>query len=139
VAPTGGPAIGKTQWRTLAEIFDRKWSVFVLLILRKQTKRFKALQRALHGVSQKVLTATLRSLERDGLVSRTIYPTVPPKVEYALTDLGCKLAGHLATIGSFAAANGQRIEAVREQFDRKAAPRSDEPSMTQAPGMAPRP
>src|SRR5690348_13179550 len=74
----GGLVMSSAQWAAMADLFDRKWSVFVLLMLGKQTTRFKALQRALHGVSQKVLTATLRSLERDGYVRRTIYPAVPP-------------------------------------------------------------
>ncbi len=75
-----------------------KWTVLVLSSLEQGTKRFSALQREIGGVSQKMLTQTLRGLERDGLVTRTIYPTVPPKVEYALTPLGRTLVGLVAAI-----------------------------------------
>ena len=70
-----------------------KWTVLVVSSLQQGTKRFSTLQREIGGVSQKMLTQTLRGLERDGLVMRTIYPTVPPKVEYTLTPLGCTLVG----------------------------------------------
>jgi DNA-binding HxlR family transcriptional regulator len=70
-----------------------KWTVLVVSSLEHGTKRFSTLQREIGGVSQKMLTQTLRGLERDGLVSRTIYPTVPPKVEYTLTPLGHTLVG----------------------------------------------
>ncbi|MDX1915610.1 MAG: helix-turn-helix domain-containing protein [Methylophilus sp.] len=70
-----------------------KWTVLVVSSLEQGTKRFSTLQREIGGVSQKMLTQTLRGLERDGLVTRTIYPTVPPKVEYALTPLGRTLVG----------------------------------------------
>lgn len=68
-----------------------KWTVLVVSALAQDTKRFSTLQREIGGVSQKMLTQTLRGLERDGLVTRTIYPTVPPKVEYTLTPLGLTL------------------------------------------------
>ena len=70
-----------------------KWTVLVVSSLQQGTKRFSTLQREIGGVSQKMLTQTLRGLERDGLVTRTIYPTVPPKVEYTLTPLGLTLVG----------------------------------------------
>jgi DNA-binding HxlR family transcriptional regulator len=70
-----------------------KWTVLVVSSLQQGTKRFSTLQREIGGVSQKMLTQTLRGLERDGLVTRTIYPTVPPKVEYSLTPLGHTLVG----------------------------------------------
>lgn len=70
-----------------------KWTVLVVSSLEQGTKRFSSLQREIGGISQKMLTQTLRGLERDGLVSRTIYPTIPPKVEYTLTDLGRTLVG----------------------------------------------
>ena len=68
-----------------------KWTVLVVSSLQQGTKRFSTLQREIGGVSQKMLTQTLRGLERDGLVTRTIYPTVPPKVEYGLTEWGQEL------------------------------------------------
>src|SRR5262249_36962658 len=109
--------------RSLADILERigdKWSVLVIGRLLEGTLRFNELQRSLHGISQKMLTATLRTLERDGFVTRTIYPTVPPKVEYALTGLGRRLADPLAALARFASANQERIEAARDQFDRGA-------------------
>jgi DNA-binding HxlR family transcriptional regulator len=73
------------------EVLDRvgdKWSVLVVGLLGLRTHRFSELHRAIEGISQRMLTLTVRALERDGLVTRTVYPTVPPRVEYALTDLG---------------------------------------------------
>ena len=70
-----------------------KWTVLVLIALAEETKRFSTLQREIGGISQKMLTQTLRGLERDGMIIRTIYPTVPPKVEYQLTVLGKTLFG----------------------------------------------
>jgi DNA-binding HxlR family transcriptional regulator len=109
--------------RAFAEILARigdKWSVLVVTKLMDGTRRFNELQRALSGISQKMLTATLRGLERDGFITRTIYPTVPPKVEYSLTELGQRLADPLKSLGEFAIANQPRIEAARERFDRGA-------------------
>jgi len=75
-----------------------KWTVLVVSSLNSGTKRFSVLQREIGGVSQKMLTQTLRGLERDGLLTRTIYPSVPPKVEYSLTPLGYTLFGLLEAI-----------------------------------------
>ena len=72
-------------------VLDRiadKWTALIIQVLAQGTKRYAALQREIGGISQKMLTQTLRSLERDGLVQRTVHPVVPPKVEYALTRLG---------------------------------------------------
>ena len=87
------------QWDTredcdVRQILDRiadKWSLLVIALLDRQTMRFTELRKAIDGVSQRMLTVTLRHLERDGLIHRTVYPIVPPRVEYALTDLGCSL------------------------------------------------
>lgn len=76
---------------TMAVIGD-KWKIFILRDLLQGTKRFGELQRSIHGVSQKMLTQQLRSMEADGIISRTVYPQVPPKVEYSLTELGWSLA-----------------------------------------------
>ncbi len=101
----------------LARIAD-KWTISVVRHLGVKTMRFSELKRALDGVSQKMLTSTLRGLERDGFVTRTLYPTIPPKVEYALTELGRDLWKPLATIGQWAQDNRARVEAARERFDR---------------------
>lgn len=88
-----------------------KWTVLVINSLAQGTKRFSTLQREIGGVSQKMLTQTLRGLERDGLVTRTIYPTVPPKVEYTLTQLGLTLLGLVDAIRVWSETH---IEAVIE-------------------------
>ncbi len=88
-----------------------KWTVLVMSSLEQGTKRFSTLQREIGGVSQKMLTQTLRGLERDGLVHRTIYPTVPPKVEYTLTPLGRTLVGLVDAVRVW---SEQHIEAVMQ-------------------------
>ena len=88
--------------RTVTEILSRvgdKWSVQVVVQLGEGPKRFNELRRSVTGISQRMLTLTLRSLERDGLVTRTVYPTIPPRVDYQLTGLGCSL---LKTVGASA-------------------------------------
>ncbi|MQY05820.1 winged helix-turn-helix transcriptional regulator [Actinomadura macrotermitis] len=122
-----------TQWpltyrrdcpsRTVVEVLADKWTLYVLAALRRQEgpMRFNELRRALDGITQKMLTRTLRALERDGLVSRTVYPTVPPRVEYALTGLGAE-AGKLTTaIAEWSAAHVPEILATRAEFDARAA------------------
>ena len=83
--------------------------------------RFSEIRRAIGSVSQRMLTLTLRGLERDGLVSRTVYAAVPPRVEYALTDLGRELLGPVSALGDFARRNGACIDAARAAFDARAA------------------
>lgn len=100
----------------LAWIGDR-WTLPVLVALNDGTLRFNQLRRAVGGISQQMLTRTLRSLERDGMVSRTVYPTVPPQVEYALTQLGQSLALQGIQLGSWVQANRSEIEAHRQAFD----------------------
>ncbi|MEW5856387.1 MAG: helix-turn-helix domain-containing protein [Cyanobacteriota bacterium] len=95
-----------------------KWSVIVLYALSFGTKRYSELQRQIGGVSQKMLTQTLRNLERDGLVERKVYPVVPPKVEYSLTPLGETLIEPLGAICEWAEAHIQELEAAREGYDK---------------------
>lgn len=95
-----------------------KWSVLVVMTLRQQPRRFNELKRAVDGISQQMLTRTLKGLERDGLVTRTVHPTVPPQVEYALTDLGHSLAGPVRQLGEWAFGNLPVIYANRERYDR---------------------
>jgi DNA-binding HxlR family transcriptional regulator len=94
-----------------------RWSLLVLYALESRTLRFQELRRAVEGVSQKMLTQTLRTLERDGLVNRTIYASVPPKVEYALTALGVDLSEPIASIRGWAYENMDQIEQARARFD----------------------
>jgi DNA-binding HxlR family transcriptional regulator len=102
--------------QVINRIGDRR-SQLVLSALEGGTLRFQELRRAVDGVSQKMLTQTLRLLERDGLVHRDIYPRVPPHVEYTLTPLGRSLSGRVAAIREWAYANMTDIEAARQQFD----------------------
>lgn len=102
--------------QVINRIGDR-WSLLVLYALEGGTLRFQELRRAVDGISQKMLTQTLRLLERDGLVERTVYPTVPPRVEYSLTSLGRGLSGRIAAIREWAYASMTEIETARAVFD----------------------
>ncbi|QCK87746.1 helix-turn-helix transcriptional regulator [Phreatobacter aquaticus] len=102
----------------LARIGD-KWVVLVVRLLgRKGPRRFNELRREIGAISQRMLTLTLRGLERDGLVTRTAYPTIPPKVEYALTPLGNSLMGPIQALGDWAFAHREEMDAARARFDR---------------------
>jgi len=106
--------------RTVTEILSRvgdKWSVQVVVQLGDGPRRFNELRRSVDGISQRMLTLTLRGLERDGLVTRTIYPTIPPRVEYRLTELGCSLLNTVRALGSWAVENRDRILEARRRFD----------------------
>ena len=109
-----------TSCHTVTEILSRvgdKWSVQVVVQLGSGPKRFNELRRIVSGISQRMLTLTLRSLERDGLVTRTVYPTIPPKVEYRLTGLGCSLLKTVRGLGEWAIQNRDEILAARRRFD----------------------
>lgn len=103
----------------LARIGD-KWSVLVVMLLSRQSCRFNELKRRIDGISQRMLTLTLRGLERDGLVLRTVTPSVPPRVDYALTELGRSLCGPVVALGQWASAHVEEIEAARTAFDARA-------------------
>jgi DNA-binding HxlR family transcriptional regulator len=96
-----------------------RWSLLVLYALEGGTLRFQELRRTVDGVSQKMLTQTLRALERDGLVVRRIHASVPPKVEYSLSPLGTGLAERIAVIRSWAYEHMDDIETARARFDRR--------------------
>jgi DNA-binding HxlR family transcriptional regulator len=104
----------------LARIGD-KWSVLVVMLLASGPMRFNALKRGLGSISQRMLTLTLRNLERDGLVTRTVFPTVPARVEYALTDLGWSLRQPVQALGHWAFEHQDRIEVARKAYDQRAA------------------
>lgn len=98
-----------------------KWTMLILEALaEKGTLHFSRLAEAVGGISQKMLTQTLRTMERDGLVSRTVYPVVPPKVEYALTTLGLTLGAAFCGVWVWAGDNLAAVEQAREAFDRRA-------------------
>jgi DNA-binding HxlR family transcriptional regulator len=94
-----------------------KWSVLVVALLRDGPMRFSELRRAIDGISQRMLTLTLRGLERDGLVTRTVTPTTPPRVDYGLTDLGRTLLGPILQLARWAEKNRAAIQAARSRFD----------------------
>jgi len=100
----------------LSRIGD-KWSVLVISLLGDGPMRFSALKAAIGGISQKMLTATLRGLERDGYVTRTVHPTVPPRVDYALTDIGRDLLVPVKALSDWARRNRFRVEEARARFD----------------------
>ena len=100
----------------LARVGD-KWSVLIVALLGDGPKRFNEIKRMVGGISQRMLTLTLRGLERDGLVTRTVFPTVPPRVDYELTELGRSLWRPVEALGAWARANQAEIEAARHRFD----------------------
>ena len=102
----------------LARIGD-KWSVLVVMSLADNTLRFNELKRVVDGISQRMLTLTLRGLERDGLVERTFYPTIPPKVSYALTALGRSLREPVGALGQWAMEHRSTVERSRQLYDRR--------------------
>lgn len=105
----------------MSDVLNRigdKWSVMVVGMLgRNGTLRFNELKRMINGVSQRMLTLTLRNLERDGLVTRTIYPEVPPRVEYSLTELGKTLQGPISALWDWSAENHHAIIEARDIYD----------------------
>jgi len=104
----------------LARVGD-KWTVLIVVLLGDGPMRFNEIRRMVSGISQRMLTFTLRGLERDGLVTRTVFPTSPQRVDYALTKLGRSLWEAVDPLGTWARAHAGQIFASREQFDRKAA------------------
>src|ERR1700681_168487 len=102
----------------LARVGD-KWSVFVIMLLGGGPRRFNEIKRMVGGISQRMLTLTLRGLERDGLVTRTVFPTIPPRVDYELTDLGRGLWQPVEPLGKWASDHQTEIEDARARFDRR--------------------
>jgi DNA-binding HxlR family transcriptional regulator len=114
---------GTDDCRAVSEILSRvgdKWTVLVVEILGPGPKRFNEIKRMIGGISQRMLTLTLRGLERDGLVTRTLFPTIPPRVDYELTDLGHSLRAPVEALGLWARAHRPEIEGARQRFDRTA-------------------
>jgi DNA-binding HxlR family transcriptional regulator len=106
--------------RAVSEILARvgdKWTVLVVGVLGDGAKRFSEIRRALGSISQRMLTLTLRGLERDGLVTRTVFPTIPPRVDYELTKLGRSLLKPVNGLGLWARQNRATIEDARRRFD----------------------
>ena len=108
----------------LRSILDRiadKWSLLVICLLADGTRRFSELRREIDGISQRMLTLTLRQLEREGLVSRTVFPVVPPRVDYELTPLGSTLLDTIQSLVAWAGEHGHEIAAARAAYDARVA------------------
>lgn len=100
----------------LARVGD-KWSLLVVRDLHNGPRRFSEIRRALGSISQKMLTTTLRALERDGFVTRTVFPTIPPRVDYELTGLGRDLLVPVTALADWALKNAERVEKAQQKFD----------------------
>jgi DNA-binding HxlR family transcriptional regulator len=105
--------------RQVFDLIGERWAGLVLLALHGQTQRFSALRRQIEGVSQKMLTQTLRMLERDGLVHRQVFPTVPVTVEYSVTPLGESLCQAIESLRVWAYANAENVNAARGAYQRQ--------------------
>jgi DNA-binding HxlR family transcriptional regulator len=106
--------------RVASEVLARvgsKWTVLVVWTLGDGPRRFNELRKALGSISQRMLTLTLRALERDGLVTRTVFPTIPPRVEYELTKLGRSLLLPVSELGLWARKNRSAIQNARQRYD----------------------
>jgi DNA-binding HxlR family transcriptional regulator len=112
---------GNCPTRAILDRIADKWTALLIgLLAHGGTRRFNELKRSIGGISQKMLTQTLRDLERDGLVKRTIFPQIPPRVEYELTPLGRTLCGPLGALGQWAADHMAEVRVAQEAFDRNA-------------------
>ncbi|WP_188795182.1 winged helix-turn-helix transcriptional regulator [Dyella nitratireducens] len=101
-----------------------KWTMLAILMLVERSRRFNELKRLIGGISQQMLTRTLKALERDGMVTRTVHPTVPPQVEYALTDLGRSLSEPLMHMAAWTLEHVGEIEAHRVRHEEQAGRRA---------------
>ena len=121
MTPTPQPGIDHSTCLAMTDILNRigdKWTVMVVgMLSRNGTMRFNELRREIPSVSQRMLTLTLRNLERDGLVSRTVTPTIPPRVDYELTELGQSLQKPICGLATWAMDNVEAIHAAQARFD----------------------
>lgn len=119
---TGDTDAGNARCAQLRQMLDRvgdTWSLLAVTALREEPRRFNQLRRDLPGISSRMLTRTLRALERDGLVRRTVYPTVPPQVDYGLTPLGSSLLTPVDALFQWALDHQPQMDAARARFDRQ--------------------
>jgi len=128
------PPVNQAVIEELLTTRNSKWTLTVVLHLRHDTLRFSELQRDIGGISQKALTASLRALERDGFVSRTSYATIPPRVDYALTDLGAEALKAFEAFEAFAARHWHRVVEARQLFDARDAGQLEPPVLRVSTG-----
>ncbi|MGC4076402.1 MAG: helix-turn-helix domain-containing protein [Rubrivivax sp.] len=130
IDPAEVPKPSERACEATREILDRigdKWSLYVIATLRSGPRRFNELRREIEGVSQRMLTLTLRALERDGMVTRTVFPTIPPRVDYELTELGQTLLDPVMALVAWAEKNKSVIAESQKRFD-------EAPELPQAAG-----
>jgi DNA-binding HxlR family transcriptional regulator len=112
--------IQKCPVRNVLDRFGDKWSILIIVILGKHgVLRFNELNQTIGDISQKMLTVSLRTLEADGLVTRTIYPEIPPRVEYELTEMGRSLLPHIDRLAEWAETHMETIEKNRKKYEKK--------------------
>ena len=130
MTPTPQPGIEHATCLAMTDILNRigdKWTVMVVgMLSRNGTMRFNELKRTIDGVSQRMLTLTLRNLERDGLVTRTIFPEIPPRVEYSLTELGRTLKKPIDSLWAWSEQHGQDVGIARANYDARHTPERTE-------------
>lgn len=114
----GSPLSQRCPVRDVLDCIGDRWSLLTLLALRRGTLRFTAVKRAIGDISQRMLAQTLRRLEQDGYVHRTVFPTIPPKVEYRLTDLGSSLLRKVEPLVAWADENHDRVRKARKAYVR---------------------
>ena len=117
VPATPGVSTDCRKMSSVLSLVGDKWTVMIVMVLVERPRRFNDIKRTIGGISQQMLTRTLKALHRDGMVSRTVHPTVPPQVEYALTDLGNSLSEPLRALGSWAGSHLELIEDNRVRYD----------------------
>jgi DNA-binding HxlR family transcriptional regulator len=120
--------LGSENCLAVRDVLNRvgdKWSVLIVGLLGDGPRRFSELRRAIDGISQRMLTLTLKGLERDGLVTRTVYPTIPPRVDYALTPSGQTLLEPVKALAVWATQHRQAIEEARSRYDARNADNSN--------------
>lgn len=118
----GEHGLPSTECPKISQVLSRigeKWSVLIIIMLAERPRRFSELKRAIGGISQRMLTLCLRGLERDGLVKRTVFPVVPPRVEYELTPLGQSLREPVTHLAKWAQGHIAELDAAREAFDQR--------------------
>jgi DNA-binding HxlR family transcriptional regulator len=113
----GSPEVVDCGIRDVLDRIGDKWTLLVCIELTQGVRRFRELQRAVPGISQRMLTLTMRRLERDGMVQRTVFATVPPRVEYSLTPLGRSISGPIRVLAAWAEEHRAEIAAARTKWD----------------------
>jgi len=112
-----GDGKGSCPMREVLDIIGDSWSLLAIINLQAGPRRFNVLRRMIEGISQRMLTVTLRSLEREGLVKRTVRPTSPPEVTYSLTEMGHSIAVPIGALGEWAVKNRDTLREARNAFD----------------------